>query len=496
MVNQTYILNPDYHFKNDAHRIVMYSTNRVQPYSQQNWIGYIHPMQAEFLLPFTNPHPISWHYENFRNKYSFTTKQTENIIRQYLENKEAVYTEWGENRIVFPKNVLIPYKKAEGTPISTRGRDINLHCQHIDLTSRRMYQGPQSMLFMLTAQCATKCKYCYADRSTPHTPMPTSEILRIIDEAHEMEMSHIDLIGGEVFCHRDWDKILQKLVDYDLTPSYISTKVPIGEAQIKRLKSTGYDNVVQLSLDSLDDNVLHEIIGSGTGYADRMKKAIRLLEQYGFNVQIDTILTKYNCNRQTLTELDTFIKTLSNLVYWEIRVPTRSIYYPESFGSARASRKEIEELRIFVQECIKPSANYTIHFSDEAMGIPFRKGKCGDTHFKGGSCGVLENRCFLLPDGQVTICEQLYWNPQFIIGDLRKQSIAEVWNSPRALHIYHQKEKPRPDSRCSSCKILDFCTENRRKCVVKVMQAYGKDNWDYPDPRCEFAPPADKDMVY
>ena len=36
------------------------------------------------------------------------------------------------------------------------------------------------------------------------------------------------------------------------------------------------------------------------------------------------------------------------------------------------------------------------------------KGKPNDQCFKGGSCGILENRLFVLPDGKVTLCEQLY----------------------------------------------------------------------------------------
>lgn len=54
----------------------------------------------------------------------------------------------------------------------------------------------------------------------------------------------------------------------------------------------------------------------------------------------------------------------------------------------------------------------------------------------------------------------------------------------------------RAESRCSSCQVLEFCQENRRKCAVKSMLAYGEENWDYPDPRCEFAPEILSEMKY
>lgn len=145
---------------------------------------------------------------------------------------------------------------------------------------------------------------------------------------------------------------------------------------------------------------------------------------------------------------------------------------------------------------IQPQTDINILFSDDALDYSVYKGKADDTYFKGGACGALQTRLFILPDGQVSICELTYWNPLFLIGDLRKQSITEVWNSPKALAIYNHEMQMREESRCSSCKVLDFCQDNRRKCVVKVMQAYGKDNWDYPDPRCAFAPEITSEMKY
>lgn len=32
---------------------------------------------------------------------------------------------------------------------------------------------------------------------------------------------------------------------------------------------------------------------------------------------------------------------------------------------------------------------------------------------------MLKQLAFVLPDGKVSACEQLYWHPQFIIGDLK-----------------------------------------------------------------------------
>ena len=125
-------------------------------------------------------------------------------------------------------------------------------------------------------------------------------------------MSYIDIIGGELFCRKDWNIILKKLVEANLMPNYISTKVPLTEEKIKLLHDTGYNNVVQISLDSLNDYILQKIIGTSIGYVQKIKNTITLLEKYGFKIQIDTILTKFNSDIKSILELFNYIKSLRN----------------------------------------------------------------------------------------------------------------------------------------------------------------------------------------
>ena len=291
----------------------MYSGNKVNARSAKDWMGLVHPVQAEILLSFCTPRPMSWHYDDLKSKYHLTPEQIDKMIGQYVENTQPVYTQFGKEKIVFPQNVLLTYDNTVKPYSGWRNNNISLECKDIDVSEQRLFTGPQAMTLMMTSRCMTNCKYCYADKDTPYTPMSTEDILHIIDEAKGMGMSYIDVIGGEVFCHKDWAVILKKLVDSELTPSYISTKVPLSERQVKDLKETGYDNVVQLSLDSLDDHILQETISSRIGYAQKMMDSIALLEQNGFKIQIDTILTKHTCNKQNLSALYTFIKSIGNL---------------------------------------------------------------------------------------------------------------------------------------------------------------------------------------
>src|SRR5208337_3958023 len=102
----------------------------------------------------------------------------------------------------------------------------------------------------------------------------------------------------------------------------------------------------------------------------------------------------------------------------------------------------------------------------------------GSRKFIGSKCSANSSHVVLLPDGKVTICEQLYWDPRFIIGDLSVQSIEEVWYSPRALELAFPKKLEFSDkSACKLCSIFDECYSYPNRCLADVLKAYGKENW-------------------
>lgn len=496
-IDSIIILNPDYHFKNDIDRVVMYSNKQVYHNSSIEWIGYIHPIQAMILGVFTDFKPLKEHLNDLEKHFHLSHEKIVEIISPYISNPEPFYTEIGNVKILFPKNVLIPKDIVADKSIHYDFDMSAFECNSIDLSAERMHRSPQSLLFMLTNECVTQCKYCYADKQKVYKPLNTNKILDIIEEAKKLQLSYIDIIGGEIFCRKDWDIILRKLVEYKLTPSYISTKVPINKNLIEKLHKTGYQNVIQISLDSLNEDVLQNIICCKVGYIKNIQKGIELLQQYGFKIQIDTILTKFNSDQEQLTELFNYISNLKKLIYWEIRVPEASIYTPNTFKEIKADKNKLMSTCKFIKNTLIPHAKFTIYVSDEALEDIYQKGKPSDECFKGGACGILNNRLFVLPDGKVSICEQLYWHPQFIIGDLSKQSLCEVWNSPKALALFKMgKESFNKQSYCSQCKAFDYCNKQHRRCFVKVIKAYGSQNWDFPDPRCQYAPSFTSDLKY
>lgn len=489
--NKVYILNPEYILKNDVNKILLYSKTRNTTDVKFDKVTFIHPVQAAILSFFT--HLRSWE-ENIILISEFISKTPENTDRMLLpfcENKEAFYLNYNGTKIFIPSYILIDKDRVSSEYEMPCLSIKQLKCEKIDLTSMRINTAPSSLTLMLTNKCLTHCTYCYADTKTIVSKMmSTDRILDIIDQAEELRMKNINLIGGEIFIHKDWHIILKSLIDKKLCPDILSTKYPITQDIISKLKKIGFNNRIQFSLDSLSSDVLEKTLVVDKDYINRVKKGIILLNKNKISFQIATIVTKYNVDIIQIKTLYEFLKDLTMLKSWEIRPAMNSLYQNSSnFDDIKADKKIIIDLYEYITHNISPESSFPIHLIRNVIDKEYFESARGSFSFKGARCSALNSHMFVLPDGKVTICEQLYWNPNFIIGDLLTQNIVDVWHSPRAEYLAKIKnEFIQEKSACKKCSIFSECFSSNNRCWADVIKAYGSKNWDFPDPRCSYAP--------
>lgn len=491
MMNGEYVLNPDYVFRNDKNRILLYSNN-----VNDNWKCYIHPMQAIALSFFRKDNPFSENIYSFASFFGVSEESAFNIISPFIENSNFLVVNLRGNKIKFPPRILVDKKIIGDRSFRSIGLEY-FKCSSIDLKTRRCLLAPLSMTLLLTNSCITNCCYCYADKRPKNIqPLTTERILAIIEEADKLKMKSILLIGGEVFLHKDWQMILKCIIDKGIHLRPLSTKIPISENVIIGLKKAGFRSTLQLSIDAVDISLLKKMLGVNILYFEQVKAGIQLLDRSDIKYQIVTVITKYNTNYSCIKELFDYLNSLRNIQSWRIAPAFKSAYMDnDSYKNIKASRNDVELLFDRVKKEIVPYSKFDVILDYNSLNKNFYKGENGCRSFYGGVCSILQDEIIVLPDGKVTVCDQLYWNEKFIIGDLAKSSIEEVWNSDRVREILDQKQSlVKEASACKKCDIFDSCFAYR--CWVDVIKAYGDDNMDYPDPRCIKAPPMINDISY
>lgn len=218
------------------------------------------------------------------------------------------------------------------------------------------------------------------------------------------------------------------------------------------------------------------------GYFDKIRNSLKTAENLGVEVIINTVLTNLNSSSEEIEKLLKFTSGFSNIKTHRLN-PFGYSLYKNTFKRYCTDSKNLEQIQ---QSCPEWEKRYGIR-------IPFSGYDCKQmfeleqkrlSFPKRAICTGNVWNLVILPDGDVTICEELYHNPNFIIGNVKFHSIEEVWNGEKALKLYKDPLSNNSESTCRSCEEYEICRQGQGVCWKTIMMAYGKSNWDFPDPRC------------
>ena len=491
--NKKIVFNHFYRLKHDLKRTYILSPDRnnssmiVSPHVTCK----IHPVYAMIFSFFSKPILLNKAVEEVSYFIDIPEIAVREFICGLIGNKEIKHCKSKDGTTSsFPLNILIEERDAFVKEIIYSPSQFAY--EELDFKHKRLFTSPIGIALIVNNSCVTDCCYCYADKKTKTNLMPFSRVKTIIKNAYKANICNFYISGGEVFLYKQWKELLFCLHEFGFPPPLLSTKIPVKEADIMIIKELG--SQIQISLDSLSSRDLYKMLHVNSEYADKMKQTIMLLNQKNISFQVTSVITKYNDSIENLEEIYEFLSQFEHLFNWEVRIAFRSLYSRNDFIRIRISKESEQKIYQWIQSK-KRSSEINIQLSQLDKNKYFGC-ESGSTNFTGGECSGNHYNMIVMPDGKVTICEQLYWNPRFIIGDLSTQSIEEVWNSPRALWLSNLQKKDFQDSSvCKQCDIFEDCYDYHNKCYVDVLKAYGDKNWDFPDPRCKFAPPFIYDLL-
>ncbi|MCK4947192.1 MAG: radical SAM protein [Candidatus Aureabacteria bacterium] len=343
---------------------------------------------------------------------------------------------------------------------------------------------PLQMLFMPTLDCTQKCSYCYSTESYSDNikALEFKRIQEIMEEAKRLGMHTIDLSGGEPVSYRHFFPLLEKLFELGLEVN-LPTKYPLSREDVKRLKAIGL-KTIQISIDALTPKVIDKVVGL-KGYGLKILKTLDYLEEAAIGVRTNTVITSYTL--EEVEPLMRFLATKKNIY----RV-TQSPYSISRFKHKSKFPISNEEYKVILEASEKifesrPDISFNpgdVFEPYEKVSVIEREKSWDERSF----CSGGRQNFALLPDGKVTMCEELYYQRHYIMGDLTEQSIMEMWNSPEAKSISYPPKELFPDGPCRDCKDLAACHYSPGRCVREAIKHFGEDKHYYPDPRCPKAP--------
>ena len=486
ILDKVYVLNPGYVMRNDITRAVLATRDNSSYHSLDvNDVSTIlHPAFAVLLSFFDGSRTLKDTLNEVSSYFNISFEGALKTVSKLIDNKSGVAVEYDGHFFYLPQNVLVE-KKAERTECYSPG-DFKIKTE-VDLEHERLNK-PIYASFLVSNRCVTDCIYCYADKRRIYDcTIPFQSILELIEEAKSIGIISFDIQGGELFLYKDWDKLLTALYGAGYSV-YISTKYPLSAWEIERLKATGTKEI-QISLDSIYGNDLMTNLKVGPGYRDRILKSIDLLDKAGIRIKIKGVITGPIFNLNKIEDYINYFDKYANVEVVELTAPSHSLYKTAAeFSYYRLSEEQLSALSELAER------EKGRHHFELRTDIPSREEGLSDeekkkSFYARSSCSGNMSSFMILPDGNVTYCEETYFNPNLMLGNILNSSIMDVWNSERARNLFYLPKSIFPkESPCATCREFEDCRYSKGICWVDVMAAYGEDKWLYPTPDCPYAP--------
>ena len=403
------------------------------------------------------------------------------FVNKLLNSKEKELKLHNETYICFPENILVESKEQEKRLFITTSDfnptdDFIIHRPNI----------PLNLNFMITTKCTTNCIYCYAQRNLGKD-LTTTEVLGIIETARNIGVVNISLTGGDIFAREDWREILSKIkeCEYD---SFLSTKTPLSNENIEFLYSIGF-NKWQFSLDTIDVQHLNKLVAVKEDYIRNVDQMLYHCDKIGVKIAIRSVLTKINSSINEIKDLYKLLKKHSCIMEWSI-TPAFFSEFKSDYKSYEVSNADLVDVFNFKNFTKSPFPIFLNKIGSDGYKLK-RHSSVEEFVSKNTRCYANVYIMSILATGECTVCEMLYKNPELLLGDLKINTLQEVWNSPKALNIYMPKQNELDQEKpCYTCKVFDKCKRHfdKRICYADIAKVYKKNIISTPDPRCPIAP--------
>jgi radical SAM protein with 4Fe4S-binding SPASM domain len=320
--------------------------------------------------------------------------------------------------------------------------------------------APRALLWVVTEFCDKRCRYCYKDArfignsAATDMALPLERVAALAREAEEIGVTSVVLTGGEPFLRPDLVEVVRLFAERGVEVVPI-TKARITGERMKALAATGL-GALHVSLDSHRPEVVDFLTGI-PGSFDQMLATLTAAAEHGLPVVLRATLTSHNV--RDLPELAALARRLGAR---EILADTYGASCGRHDEALNVGPDDAAWLRTALGEIREQVPEVSVKLKIETIPQPASGRGCVE-----GLRGLT-----FLPDGRATKCE--HWRgDDLIYGDLRRQSILEVWNSAALERFNCAPRASFAGTICERCQKFDLCNDKRGRCTESALRSSG-----------------------
>jgi MoaA/NifB/PqqE/SkfB family radical SAM enzyme len=298
---------------------------------------------------------------------------------------------------------------------------INKIIQEISYSTGRSLKSPEFCSLIITNKCNFKCKMCSFWQKENSDELSVDDWRKIVNQLKTVlsKNTFIEISGGEPLLRKELVFDLIKELKKNFNKVALNTNgLLINEETVKELNDAGLD-VLKLSLYSLNSTVHNELRGHEAAF-EHAKKAIKIINQNGLELEIALLLTSKN------------IKQAQGLISYLQKLPKTSIIIQPLDEKVESSKSKDLAVNSIQSELWPESDDVNIFFdwlNKNSLSIknsPANLKVIREYYLNPET--VLKYRCFagqrnlvIYPDGNVSFCFK-----RTPVGNLIKENLKEI----------------------------------------------------------------------
>lgn len=241
---------------------------------------------------------------------------------------------------------------------------------NINEAEQKMLDKPLGAEIEITTACNLRCKHCFQGEY-PEKYMTLERFKEIVDILEENDVYEINLVGGEIFKHKDILEILTYLDSKSMAITIVTNAVAIDDKALEVLRKMK-NLYVLVSVDGTKE--LHDEI-RGKGQFDMIMPKVIKMRKMGLNVEILCTINAINVSH--VKEIADYGKSIDVPVNFNLFKPFSERHQYLTVNPADFFKAVENLLRLRVKE------NYRIGISDASiaaymLGLP-EKNECTAT---------------------------------------------------------------------------------------------------------------------
>ncbi len=333
-------------------------------------------------------------------------------------------------------------------------------------------QFPITIQWIATYKCGFDCIYCGVNHkkiNDDEEKVDATYVKKAFCEALEKGTQVFDIHGGDPLFQYEKRELFDiiSLLCKKKCDVKLSTKSVITKEFALELKEIGL-SYLQLSIDTKDANIEQKLYGKMVvNQYKRMLFSVKNLEEAHLSSMINIVVTKFNYKK--IPELVTALLNTTNVKRISLAWYKKTINNDIDFQTTKVQKiwliKKMEDIREQYKEKIFFDSNVDVKVPAKERIV------CANGRYK----------LMIFPNGRCGVCDFIDRDKRFIAGNIKTQTIQEIWDSQEFIDITYQNKTLFKNTKCITCNCFEYCMQ-RGICYAEMLL---KNNGSYgPDYKC------------